>query len=341
MSTADNTPDAIVIGSGPNGLAAAIELARNGASVRIVEAAEEIGGGTRSGELTLPGFVHDICSAVHPMGILSPFYRQLPLDEFGLDWVLPPASVAHPLDDGDAIMLYKSLERTAEGLGRDERNYIRLIKPLMHDVHGLLADAMAPLLLVDTNCPFRASVARQFESELTTSFPLPLSQYPRNAVVYSHKEASSGRLIVQLRYLPSVPGPHFGGTDEPAAFCELLLSPKQLRSITYNMRMQLRLYLSHALERYFAIRPDRYYLRFMDRDQTSQQDQMLLGKASISGTELMSQESIAFLDGGSRGGGGGGGGRREYPPSQIALPRDNEPVERMHRQDGLGLPGAW
>ena len=206
---------------------------------------------------------------------------------------------------------------------------------------ALPADAMAPLLLVDTNCPFRASVARQFESELTTSFPLPLSQYPRNAVVYSHKEASSGRLIVQLRYLPSVPGPHFGGTDEPAAFCELLLSPKQLRSITYNMRMQLRLYLSHALERYFAIRPDRYYLRFMDRDQTSQQDQMLLGKASISGTELMSQESIAFLDGGSRGGGGGGGGRREYPPSQIALPRDNEPVERRHRQDGLGLPGAW
>ena len=145
MSTADNTPDAIVIGSGPNGLAAAIELARNGVSVRVVEAADEIGGGTRSGELTLPGFVHDICSAVHPMGILSPFYRQLPLDEFGLEWVMPPASVAHPLDDGDAIMLYKSLERTAEGLGRDDRNYIRLIKPLMHYVHGLLADAMAPL----------------------------------------------------------------------------------------------------------------------------------------------------------------------------------------------------
>ena len=145
MSTADNTPDAIVIGSGPNGLAAAIELARNGVSVRVIEAADEIGGGTRSAELTLPGFVHDICSAVHPMGILSPFYRQLPLDEFGLEWVVPPASVAHPLDDGDAIMLYKSLERTAEGLGRDERNYIRLIKPLMHDVHGLLADALAPL----------------------------------------------------------------------------------------------------------------------------------------------------------------------------------------------------
>ena len=145
MSTADSTPDAIVIGSGPNGLAAAIELARNGASVRVVEAADEIGGGTRSAELTLPGFVHDVCSAVHPMGILSPFYRQLPLDEFGLEWVVPPASIAHPLDEGDAIMVYKSLERTAEGLGRDGQNYVRLIKPLMHDVHGLLADAMAPL----------------------------------------------------------------------------------------------------------------------------------------------------------------------------------------------------
>ncbi len=138
-------PDAIVIGSGPNGLAAAIELARHDLDVLIVEAADEIGGGTRSRELTLPGFLHDVCSAVHPMGILSPYYRQLPLSEHGLEWVLPKASVAHPLDDGDAIMLYRSLERTAEGLGRDGRNYIRLIEPLMHDVHGLLADAMGPL----------------------------------------------------------------------------------------------------------------------------------------------------------------------------------------------------
>ena len=95
-SSKDSTPDAIVIGSGPNGLAAAIELARTGASVRVVEAADEVGGGTRSAELTLPGFLHDVCSAVHPMGILSPYYRLLPLDEHGLDWILPPASVAHP-----------------------------------------------------------------------------------------------------------------------------------------------------------------------------------------------------------------------------------------------------
>lgn len=162
------------------------------------------------------------------------------------------------------------------------------------------ADALAPLLLVDTNCPFRASVARHFENELTNSFPLPLSQYPRDAVVYSHKEASSGRLIVQLRYLPSVPGPHFGGTDEPAAFCELLLSSKQLRSMTHNIRMQLQLYLSGALGRYFGVRADRYYLRFMDRNETSKQSPMLLGKASISGTELMSQESLILWNESSR-----------------------------------------
>ena len=144
-SSNDSTPDAIVIGSGPNGLAAAIELARNGASVRVVEAADEVGGGTRSAELTLPGFLHDVCSAVHPMGILSPYYRQLPLDEHGLEWILPPASVAHPLDEADAVMIYRSLDRTADALGRDRRNYIRLIEPLMRDAHGLLADAMAPL----------------------------------------------------------------------------------------------------------------------------------------------------------------------------------------------------
>ena len=143
MSSQD--PDAVVIGSGPNGLAAAIELARGGASVLVVEAEEEIGGGTRSAALTLPGFVHDVCSAVHPMGILSPFYTQLPLDEHGLEWILPRASVAHPMPDGEAVMLYRSLERTCEGLGRDAANYRRLVAPFIESGESLLADVMAPL----------------------------------------------------------------------------------------------------------------------------------------------------------------------------------------------------
>ena len=101
--------DAVVVGSGPNGFAAAIELARAGASVRILEAREEVGGGMRTAELTLPGFAHDVCSGCHPMAILSPWFRTLPLDRHGLRWIQPPASVAHPLDGQPAVLLRRSL----------------------------------------------------------------------------------------------------------------------------------------------------------------------------------------------------------------------------------------
>jgi len=137
--------DAVVIGAGPNGLAAAIALARAGASVVVLEAADEPGGGLRSAALTERGFLHDVCSAVHPMGILSPFFRQLPLEEHGLTWIRPAASVAHPMPDGDAVMLYRSIERTQERLGRDARAWARLVAPFVASAHELLADAMAPL----------------------------------------------------------------------------------------------------------------------------------------------------------------------------------------------------
>jgi len=137
--------DAVVIGSGPNGLAAAVALAREGASVRVFEAADEVGGGTRSAELTQPGFLHDVCSAVHPMGILSPFFRQLPLHQHGLVWVRPAASVAHPMPEGDAVMLYRSLEVTAQRLGVDRKAYTGLVAPFLAEPHALLADVMAPL----------------------------------------------------------------------------------------------------------------------------------------------------------------------------------------------------
>src|SRR2546422_8528687 len=137
--------DAVVIGAGPNGLAAAIALARAGVAVAVFEAASEVGGGARSAELTLPGFTHDVCSAVHPMGILSPFFRQLPLEEHGLVWLRPRASVAHPMPDGPAVMLYRSLERTAHGLAEDGTRYARLVGPFLERPHELLADLMAPL----------------------------------------------------------------------------------------------------------------------------------------------------------------------------------------------------
>lgn len=142
---ADATPDAIVVGAGPNGLAAAIALAQAGVSVRVVEAHDEPGGGARSAVLTLPGFVHDVCSAVHPMGVLSPFFRTLPLAAHGLVWRYPRVSVAHPLDDGPAVILRRSLDDTAAALGRDGAAWRRLLAPLLDDPHALLADALAPL----------------------------------------------------------------------------------------------------------------------------------------------------------------------------------------------------
>ena len=108
--------DAVVIGSGPNGLSAAIALARVGLSVRVLEARDELGGGTRTAELTLPGFAHDVCSGCHPMGVLSPWLRQLPLGEHGLRWIHPPASVAHPLDGEPAVLLRRSVSETPRRL---------------------------------------------------------------------------------------------------------------------------------------------------------------------------------------------------------------------------------
>jgi phytoene dehydrogenase-like protein len=124
-------PDAVVVGAGPNGLAAAITLAQVGRSVRVLEAAETIGGGTRTLELTLPGFRHDICSTIVPLAIGSPFFGGLPLLEHGLELVHPEAPLAHPLDDGTAVMLERSVAETAAGLGADERAYRKLMGPLV------------------------------------------------------------------------------------------------------------------------------------------------------------------------------------------------------------------
>jgi phytoene dehydrogenase-like protein len=143
-------PDAVVVGSGPNGLAAAVALAQAGISVLVLEGHAQPGGGTRSAELTLPGFVHDVCSACHPMGLLSPFFRTLPLEAHGLTWVRPEVSVAHPLDGEPAVLLRRSLQDTARGLGDDARAYERLLAPLLFEPHALLADLLAPLRFPDS-----------------------------------------------------------------------------------------------------------------------------------------------------------------------------------------------
>ena len=139
-------PDAVVIGSGPNGLSAAIELARAGLKVRVHEAEPTIGGGARSAELTLPGFVHDLCSAIHPLGAASPYFRKLPLKEHGLEWIQPEIPLAHPLDDGTAVALRRSVEDTAHGLGDDAGAYRRITAGLVADWDELLADVLRPML---------------------------------------------------------------------------------------------------------------------------------------------------------------------------------------------------
>jgi phytoene dehydrogenase-like protein len=137
--------DAVVVGSGPNGLAAAIALALEGRSVLVLERAAEIGGGTRTAELTLPGYRHDVCSAVHPLALASPFLRGLGLEDHGLEFVHPELPLAHPLDDGTAVALRRDVAETADGLGPDRDAYIRLIRPLADGWERLMADVLGPV----------------------------------------------------------------------------------------------------------------------------------------------------------------------------------------------------
>jgi phytoene dehydrogenase-like protein len=137
--------DAIVVGSGPNGLAAAITLARAGRSVLVLEAAETLGGGARTAEVTLPGYRHDVCSAIHPLALASPFLRTLPLARHGLAFAHPQSPLAHPLDDGSAVLLHRSLAETTAGLGSDGSAYRRLMEPLTRDWEPLLDDLLGPL----------------------------------------------------------------------------------------------------------------------------------------------------------------------------------------------------
>lgn len=137
--------DAIIIGSGPNGLAAAVRLAQAGLKVRVYEGRETIGGGARTAELTLPGFRHDICSAIHPLGISSPFFSTLPLQEHGLEYIQPEYAVAHPFDDGSAAILHRDLDITAEALGADGRAWKRLMGPVVAEWDRIAQTFLGPL----------------------------------------------------------------------------------------------------------------------------------------------------------------------------------------------------
>jgi phytoene dehydrogenase-like protein len=194
-------PDAIVVGSGPNGLSAAIALARAGRSVTVYEALDRIGGGVSSAELTLPGFTHDVCSAVHPTAVASPFWRTLPLSEHGLTWIEPKAEVAHPLDEGPAAIAWRSLADTARDLGEDANAYRDLAGPVVDAWPKLLPSVLGapgipphPLALARfglRGLPSAASrAARQFSTERARALLAgmaghamqPLDTFPSGAV---------------------------------------------------------------------------------------------------------------------------------------------------------------
>jgi len=191
---------AVVVGSGINGLAAAAELAGAGLKVLVIEGNEAMGGCTRSDELTLPGYLHDIGSAVFPMAAASPFFNSHPFSEYGLKWIKPPVAVAHPFDDGSAALLYRSIEETAETLGRDGHRYRELMSPLLENWDELIADLVGtfrrlhhPFKLMSfgaksfqsaTNlarCHFTGSHARGFISGLCAHSVIPLEHIPSAA----------------------------------------------------------------------------------------------------------------------------------------------------------------
>lgn len=145
MATKNRSYDAIVVGSGPNGLAAAIRLAKEGLSVKVFEASDTIGGGMRTKELIEPGFHHDICSAIHPLAASSPYLKHLPLYEHGLEWITPDFPVAHPMDDGPAVVMHHSMEETMDELGTDGEAYRSAFEPIVENWDTLTPDFLGPL----------------------------------------------------------------------------------------------------------------------------------------------------------------------------------------------------
>lgn len=188
MPSHQSSYDAVIVGSGPNGLAAGIYLARRGLRVKIFEAGHEVGGGTRTAELTLEGFKHDVCSAVHPLAAGSPFLQSLPLEEYGLDWIHPGVPLAHPLDNGQAVILHRNLNKTAGRMGSDRSRYIRLFKQFTLNWEILSRNVLAP-------------AARTFSPLSLIRSPLLMTRFgfkalqPAASLSNNHFQSTEGRAL--------------------------------------------------------------------------------------------------------------------------------------------------
>jgi phytoene dehydrogenase-like protein len=227
--------DAVVIGSGPNGLAAAVTLAQAGRSVLVLEAGDTVGGGARSKELTLSGFVHDVCSAIHPMAVGSSFFRSLPLAAHGLEWIFPPADVAHPLDDGTAVVLSRSFEATGQSMeGRDGEAWRSLIEPYSRRADALLADLLSPHPLSVPRHPFLKArfglralgsagglARRAFRGERARGFFAGLAAHAIQPLE-SPFTATFGLLFGILGHAYGWPLPRGGSQSIPSALASLL-----------------------------------------------------------------------------------------------------------------------
>lgn len=226
--------DAVVVGSGPNGLACGVMLARKGKSVLVLESKDTPGGGCRTAELTLQGFHNDICSAIHPLGIGSPFFRTLPLDQHGLKWIHPPIALAHPLDDGSVAVLDRSIATTAESLGVDKQAYERMIEPITPNWDEFSQILLNPakrfgnpirlarfaLLAIQsskriTDHHFRGAQARALFSGLAAHSFLPLEKSP---------SAAFGFVMAITAHAVGWPFPQGGSQKIPDALSSLLIA---------------------------------------------------------------------------------------------------------------------
>ncbi|HEX6824007.1 MAG TPA: NAD(P)/FAD-dependent oxidoreductase [Candidatus Sulfotelmatobacter sp.] len=240
------TGKACIIGSGPNGLAAAIVLAQAGLEVQVFEAQPIPGGGARSMELTLPGFLHDFGSAVHPLGVGSPFFSSLPLTEYGLEWIHSPAPLAHPLDDGTAVLLERKLDDARASLGVDGEAWCRLVRPFVEHWNELAPEVLRPQPAIPKHPWLMArfgmsallsaqTIARRFQSERTRALFAGLAAHSFLALdeVLS---GAFGMLMVIPAHAVGWPVPHGGSQAITNALCGYL---KRLGGVVHT---------SHAID---------------------------------------------------------------------------------------------